>query len=296
MNAISTKDMPRETWLKHRRSGIGASEIGAVLGLSEFKTPYQVYLDKTSEEVTDYSNKYTERGIAFEDVVAERYTALTGNKVKRDNKMRFHPDHPFLFCSLDRIIPSAENADGPGVLELKTVTMAAHKKWEQQIPLAYFAQLQQQMAVTGYKWAEIALLVVETAEVWPIHIDRDDAFIEKMIEIAKDFWFNHVVPLVPPPMAVPDFEKILAPKEEQVEADSEIAQHLFALRSLKEDAKLTEEKIKEAEEKVKGFMGDKAYLTVGGSIVATWKATTRKGYTVKDATFRTLRLKEAKEE
>jgi hypothetical protein len=41
--------MNKETWLTERRKGIGASEAAAVLGLSRYKSPLDVYLDKTGE-------------------------------------------------------------------------------------------------------------------------------------------------------------------------------------------------------------------------------------------------------
>ena len=40
----------REKWLKARRSGLGASEVAAILGLSPWSTPYKVWKDKVSSE------------------------------------------------------------------------------------------------------------------------------------------------------------------------------------------------------------------------------------------------------
>ena len=38
----------RTEWLKERQQGIGGSEVAAVLGLSKWSTPFDVWLEKTS--------------------------------------------------------------------------------------------------------------------------------------------------------------------------------------------------------------------------------------------------------
>lgn len=43
---MSTTDMTREAWLDRRRAGIGGSDVAALLGLSRWKTPLDVFLDK----------------------------------------------------------------------------------------------------------------------------------------------------------------------------------------------------------------------------------------------------------
>ena len=52
---MSTTDMTREAWLDRRRAGIGGSDVAALLGLSRWKTPLDVFLDKTgrSEPIPD---------------------------------------------------------------------------------------------------------------------------------------------------------------------------------------------------------------------------------------------------
>lgn len=44
---ISTKNMSREEWLAHRRNGIGGSDAAAVVGMSEYTSPYMLWCDKT---------------------------------------------------------------------------------------------------------------------------------------------------------------------------------------------------------------------------------------------------------
>lgn len=41
-----TKDLTRQEWLKIRQTGIGGSDIAAILGVSKYKTAYDLYLEK----------------------------------------------------------------------------------------------------------------------------------------------------------------------------------------------------------------------------------------------------------
>ncbi|WP_196802087.1 YqaJ viral recombinase family protein, partial [Clostridium cadaveris] len=43
-------------WLKERQKGIGGSDVGAILGVNKWKTPFQVYLEKT-EEITEINDQ-----------------------------------------------------------------------------------------------------------------------------------------------------------------------------------------------------------------------------------------------
>ena len=46
-----TKDMTEIEWLKSRQQGIGGSDAGAILGVNNYKTPFDVYIDKTQDIV-----------------------------------------------------------------------------------------------------------------------------------------------------------------------------------------------------------------------------------------------------
>ena len=43
------KPASHEDWLKEREYGVGASEVGAILGLSPYETPFSLWLKKTKQ-------------------------------------------------------------------------------------------------------------------------------------------------------------------------------------------------------------------------------------------------------
>ena len=67
------------TQLAQRRLGIGASEVGAVLGLHPYQTPLDVYLDKRGLVEPFAGNAYTRWGLKFEALIAEAYTEEAGD-------------------------------------------------------------------------------------------------------------------------------------------------------------------------------------------------------------------------
>ena len=78
----------RTEWLKARRSGIGGSDVAAILGLSRYKTAVDVYEDKiVTDEPEDTQSQAAYFGSVLEDVVAHEFSKRTGMKIQRVNKM-----------------------------------------------------------------------------------------------------------------------------------------------------------------------------------------------------------------
>lgn len=75
----------REEWLAKRKTGIGGSDVAAVLGLSAFRTPTDVYLDKIDEAEPQKETDAMHFGSLLEDVVASEFARRTGMKVQRVN-------------------------------------------------------------------------------------------------------------------------------------------------------------------------------------------------------------------
>lgn len=82
-----TKDLDYETWLKYRKLGIGGSDAGAICGLNPYVSPIAVYIDKTIDEIPMKDNESMRQGRDLEQYVADRFTEVTGKRVRRDNRI-----------------------------------------------------------------------------------------------------------------------------------------------------------------------------------------------------------------
>ncbi|PSJ44975.1 YqaJ viral recombinase family nuclease [Zobellella taiwanensis] len=191
LRLADTKALTHQQWLEVRQSGIGSSDAAVAIGLSPYKSPLSLWLEKTGRRpAPDLSNNEAVFwGTTLEPVLAYVYAQRTKLKVRRVNAVLQHPEHPFMLANLDREVLG--HPDGVGTLEIKTAGYHSAPQWEQGIPLAYQCQVLHQLAVTGHAWADVAVLIA--GQDFRIYrINRDDDKIADLIQRETVFW-QHVV-------------------------------------------------------------------------------------------------------
>jgi putative phage-type endonuclease len=183
-----------------RSKGIGGSDAAAVLGLSKYKSPLELYLEKIGELDSDIpDNDAMYWGRTLEEIVAQEYAKRTGNKVRRVNRVLQHNEHSWMLANIDREIISDR---GRGVLECKTANAWLTSEWDDgQVPDAYLLQLMHYLAVTGRQWGSIAVLIGGQKFIIQ-DFERDDELIEMMIEKERAFWEDHVLKRITPEYGV----------------------------------------------------------------------------------------------
>lgn len=194
----------RLEWLRQRQAGIGGSDIAAVIGVSPFATPLDVYLSKTTpvEEQEQSESERMAWGHRIEPLIVAEFERRHNTQVVRyGNLIRRVKEKPWMFATLDG---SFTHVNGePAVLECKNVdSLMARRFWGSEeageAPATYIAQVQWQMLVTGYKFAVIAVLVGGN-EYREYHITADEEIQAQITDAAANFWLNHVLPKIPPP-------------------------------------------------------------------------------------------------
>lgn len=183
-----TKDLPKEEWLKLRKNGIGGSDAGAVCGVNPYRSALDVFVDKTTDSISDFDNEAMRQGRDLEDYVAQRFCEETGLKVRRSNAMYVNEKYPFMLADVDRLI-IGENAG----LECKTASPYSYDKWQDgKIPAHYLAQCYHYMAVIGMDAWYLAV-VIYGKEFKYIKLERDNEIIDNLIRIEKQFWEENVL-------------------------------------------------------------------------------------------------------
>ena len=263
---MSTATLPdRAAWLAERNSGIGASDAAVALGVSPWKSAFQLWAEKTcampAEDLSD--NEAIEFGLRLEPVVAEAFADRTSRKV--DMRPAFtverHPDHPWLLATLDAIQYCPDR--GPGNLQIKTANEFKASDWADGTPLMYQVQVQAESAVSGLPWGSVAVLIGGQRLRW-FDYQRDDAFIAAMIPRLRQFW--RLVETKTPPPPGPDLataralallygedngETILLP-DESAEWDAELV-------AAKEAIKEAEARKVAAENHLKAALGEATF-------------------------------------
>lgn len=214
----NTAGMSHQDWLNVRRRGIGGSDAAAIAGLSKWKSPMSVYLEKIGE-VESEAGEAAYWGLALEDVIVREYAKRSGLRVKRRNAVLQHREHKFMIANIDRIVGNIYGkGPGTGVLEIKTTSAYNKDAWSgDKIPDEYMIQVQHYLAVTGYRWAAIAVLI-GGQEYQERLVIRDWDIISYLIEIERDFWKlveNRTPPEIDGSKASTDVLNLLYPRSEE---------------------------------------------------------------------------------
>ena len=191
----------RTEWLQRRKAGIGGSDVAALLGVSPWKTPLDVYYDKIGAEKDEPETEAMRIGTELEDYVARSYERETGLKVVRFNTL-LQKGHSI--GNLDRIvIPEGEKiAAHQGelrtdrFLECKT---SSSEEWEE-VPEHYLAQVQHYLGLDDkLQHADVAALFLGFGKSFRIYrVEKDADLIKAMQTAVEKFWAEHVEKRIPP--------------------------------------------------------------------------------------------------
>ena len=190
LRLVSTKNMPRETWLDVRRKGIGSSDAAAAVGLNPYQSQLELWMHKTGKgdllPAVDPDDETSPMywGTLLEPIVAAHYTKRTGNKVRRVNAVLGHPQIPWMLANIDREVVGAPDVQ---ILECKTAGINGAKLWKDGVPEYIQLQVMHQLAVTGKQAADVAVLIC--GQELQIHrIERDETMIAQLIALEEQFW------------------------------------------------------------------------------------------------------------
>ena len=167
-------------WLALRKEGIGASEAAVAVGVSPWKSPMRLFLEKTGAiepEVVDSEAVYW--GQKLEASILSRFQELHPDAELRPTKALLRSkEFPFMLATPDSMgTYKGEKA----VIEVKSTGHYGAAQWEgDEVPINYVLQGAHQLAVTGYALVIYPVLIAGQRYVERI-IERDDSLIEPMV-------------------------------------------------------------------------------------------------------------------
>ena len=299
--------IPRAEFLARRKSGIGGSDIAAIIGLSPWRTALDVYLDKTSAEVVETPSAPIGTGAALwwgaqlESLIGKAYAESTGRRIQRYNALIRHPEKPYFIGDVD-FLCYCEDGRTPATrkggirtergVEIKNIRYASDE-WgadgTDEIPAWYLAQVQWYMGIIpSIQFFDLAPLV-SGQELRIYTIERNDDIIAGLQDAGERFWRDFVEAGCPPPPATAeDVRKLFpAPQTASVTAPPEVQKvvaHVRRLSRLRIDLTAEEEELKD---RIAVAIGDAEELKdADGATLATFKLEKR---------GRILRIKKEKE-
>lgn len=256
--------------LAEREKGLGGSDVAPILGLSPWKTAYQVWEDKVGLSLGEREDTPAMAyGRMMEPVLRQWYSNETGRAVAVPASVLVHPEFPFIIGLVDGC------TNDERVLEIKTARSS--KDWGEpgtdEIPVYYTTQVQHYLMLTGY---EVADVVVSFAGAMPViyEVPADLELQAMILDEERAFWKLVEDRIPPEPVSLADMLSMFGrvSKAATVVASEEVYKAFMRLKGLKQQKDSIEEE--EAQHKAIIFkaMGENdTLLNVEGGILATWK-------------------------
>lgn len=270
----STADMPYEDWLEYRKQGIGGSDAAVVCGISRYKSPVELWMEKTNQLPYQEVGEAAYWGTQLEALVRSEFTKRTGIEVNMVNQLLQSEEHPFMLANLDGV---CEHPDyGTCIFEAKTASAYKAGEWEDAIPDEYQLQLQHYMAVTGHKAAYIAVLIGGNTFRWKL-VERDEELIAMLISFETVFW-GHMQDLTPPPLDGSDASAQFLSEQfpnsvskSQIQLPASAVELLAQYEEACEQLEVVTEQKQRAENLLKQMLGENEEGTAGDRVIA-WKS------------------------
>ena len=264
--------------LEDRKTFIGGSDAASILGVSPWKSRYELWMEKTGRKETDNLDEIERvmAGKLMEDPIARLYTWKFGTKLRKINERIQMNGAAFpAVAQIDRKVEGMRR-----IVEIKNTDFSMRKNWGEEgssdIPIYYYTQVEHQLMCSGYDDAEaVPLFGGNTLLRFPI--PRSEEFINALYEAELNFW--EMVKSDTPPEPLDCEEAALAwgsPQAAKVSAEA-IAAHLIGFINQRNQViKAAELEIDMAKLLCMRMLENKGdTLTVGGKPVCTWKIETR---------------------
>ena len=251
-----------QEWLDLRRKGIGGSDAGAILGVNPFKSPLELWLEKTGRvEPEDISGKEAvEWGTRLESPIAMKFADEHPEySVTETHATYISEERPFMHANIDRELQDLKTGQ-LGILEVKTAGARSDKDWVFGPPEHYLAQVTHYLAVTGYGFAWIAVLI-GGQEYREFRIERDEEDISILEEREEIFWNMVLDGTLPELVGVKGEAKALAtiyPESDGEHRHLSDIDHpeIFELFQLQADKKALEARINDLGAHIRALIGD----------------------------------------
>ncbi|CAB4166039.1 COG5377 Phage-related protein, predicted endonuclease [uncultured Caudovirales phage] len=188
-------DQRTDAWTELRKTMIGASDTPIIMGVSPWKTGYQLWLEKMGLE-KDITNYAMERGIRREPECLEAFNKATGLQMQPE--VVFSDEYDFMMASLDGISPCRKY-----IVEIKNIGEDDHAlALDGHVPPRYYPQLQKQMLVTKLDMVYYYSCCGDKRVILEVHRDQD--YMDKIICEEKKF-YSHMIDFIAPPLEERDY-------------------------------------------------------------------------------------------
>jgi len=265
--------------LAERADGIFGTDIAAIVGLSKWKRPIDIYCEKLGLKDRPPETEAMAWGKRLEALVLDEYERRTGNRTVRGLTVMAHPKRPWMRGTPDAFVaPTLKGTPEIGV-EAKTT------KWgfdfgdegSDDVPDDYLCQVQWYAEITGFPLWDLAALVGGN-EFRIYRIVHDPEFCELLVDAGERFLRDHIEKRVPPPLdGSPSAMEYLNRKygrhdDRLLKATPEISLIAHSMHEAEIERDQADERFQGYKQQICSVIGEAAGLE-GEDFKITWKST-----------------------
>lgn len=251
-----------------RSTYLGATDVAAVLGLSPYRAPIEVWHEKRGTGPPAEQTPRMRLGQLLEGAVADAYAEQTGRRLRRTGLIH-HPAHPFLAGHPDRIVIGER-----GLLEVKTsASTAGYDNGD--VPAHVRIQAVWYCGLTRREWCDVALLARQEVRIERVPADPD--LYGLLVDAAVEWHATYIAgDAEPAPDGSAAYRAHLAakyPADNGAELIATPEQELLArqLRDMRADLRAMTAREDEIKARLMAGMGESTYLR-GAGFRLSWKA------------------------
>jgi putative phage-type endonuclease len=178
-------------WLELRKKKVTATDARTLMGKNDYKTPYQLWRQKQDLDPPEPENWAMKQGKLLEPIA--RAQLMEQLDIELLPVVRFSRTVDWAMASLDGLSP-----DGKILVEIKCPTTMR----EEIVPDIYYPQLQHQLYICELD--KMFYFNFFEGNTFLIEVRRDDAYIENMLTIEKDF-YECMLSFSPPKLTKKDY-------------------------------------------------------------------------------------------
>jgi putative phage-type endonuclease len=224
-------DQNTQEWHRFRKGGLGGSDAPVVMGLSPYRTRYQLWEEKLGLIDTDQGSYVTDLGQKFEPRARAHFCLQTGMEIKPH--VMQHPEFAWLRVSLDGYNEKDRVFAEIKMMGKKNFDLVTESK--QPLP-EHWPQLQHQFLVTGFQRAYYITYTLneersDIDQIQMLTVLPDQKYMKALFEEEKKFW-DLVNEQTPPELSKKDIYLVKDQKVQELASDYiRLAQEIKAKQS-----------------------------------------------------------------
>lgn len=220
VHSLACQFKDSEGWHAARATGIGGSDIAAIMGESTWKSPYDIWLTKTGQMPYDGTGQQSEAarwGNVLENSIAYEWAQRNDKKIVKIPISLQSDEHPFMHANIDGFVLDSTGTKIESILEIKTTSLYNKDAWEVgPIPYYYVCQATWYAMITGLACFDIVCLV-GGQHLYSYHLPKDPDLCKRMTKAAIEFWTVNVQQLKEPAVTATDIERLQTQEVEKSE-------------------------------------------------------------------------------